>query len=43
MPEDQETCPKHGERQVIGFDWQETLEVVPPKLIVRRTGIPKLA
>jgi transposase len=28
---------------VIGYDWQETLEVVPPKLIVRRTGIPKLA
>ena len=28
---------------MIGYDWQETLEVVPPKLIVRRTGIPKLA
>jgi len=25
------------------MDWQETLEVVPPKLIVRRTGIPKYA
>ena len=28
---------------MIGYDWQETLEVVPPKLVVRRTGIPKLA
>ena len=43
VPEDQKTCTEHGERQVIGYDWQETLEVVPPKLIVRRTGIPKLA
>jgi transposase len=43
VPEDQKTCVTHGERQVIGYDWQETLEVVPPKLIVRRTGIPKLA
>ena len=43
VPEDRKTCPTHGERQVIGYDWQETLEVVPPKLIVRRTGIPKLA
>jgi len=41
--EDQKTCATHGERQVIGYDWQETLEVVPPKLVVRRTGIPKLA
>jgi len=43
VTEDQKTCSEHGERQVIGYDWQETLEVVPPKLIVRRTGIPKLA
>lgn len=43
VPEDQKSCPTHGARQVIGHDWQETLEVVPPKLIVRRTGIPKLA
>lgn len=42
VPEDQKTCATHGERQVIGYDWQETLEVVPPKLVVRRTGIPKL-
>ena len=43
VPEDQKICAEHGERQVIGFDWQETLEFTPPKLIVRRTGIPKLA
>jgi len=43
VPEHQKTCATHGERQVIGYDWQETLEVVPPKLVVRRTGIPKLA
>jgi transposase len=43
VPEDLKTCAEHGERRVIGYDWQETLEVVPPKLIVRRTGIPKLA
>jgi transposase len=30
-------------RTASGYDWQETLEVVPPKLLVRRTGIPKLA
>lgn len=43
VPEDQTTCPAHGEREVIGYDWQETLEIVPPKLVVRRPGIPKLA
>ncbi|MFN9367568.1 MAG: IS66 family transposase [Planctomycetia bacterium] len=43
VPEAQKTCATHGERQVIGYDWQETLEVLPPKLVVRRTGIPKLA
>ncbi len=43
VPEHEKTCATHGERQVIGYDWQETLEVVPPKLVVRRTGIPKLA
>ena len=43
VPENQKTCAAHGERQVIGYDWQETLHVVPPKLVVRRTGIPKLA
>ncbi|MEN9665632.1 MAG: hypothetical protein RLZZ326_1995 [Planctomycetota bacterium] len=43
VPADLKDCPTHGEREVIGFDWRETLEIVPPKLIVRRTGIPKLA
>jgi len=43
VPEDKRICPTHGERKVIGYDWQETLEVVPAKLLVRRTGIPKLA
>jgi transposase len=43
VPEAQKNCATHGERQVIGYDWQETLEVLPPKLVVRRTGIPKLA
>jgi transposase len=41
--EAQRSCPTHGERKQVGMDWQETLEVVPPKLIVRRTGIPKYA
>jgi transposase len=41
--ETQRSCPTHGERKQVGMDWQETLEVVPPKLIVRRTGIPKYA
>ena len=43
MPEPQKSCAVHGERQVIDYDWQETLEVVPPKLVVRRTGIPTIA
>jgi len=43
VPEHHKTCAAHGARQVIGYDWQETLEVVPPQLVVRRTGIPKLA
>jgi transposase len=43
VPDDQKICATHGERQVIGYDWQETLEVVPPKLVVRRTGIPTIA
>ena len=43
VPEDQKACPEHGEREVIGYDWQETLKIVPPKLVVIRTGIPKCA
>ncbi len=41
--EAQRSCPTHGERKLVGMDWQETLKVVPPKLIVQRTGIPKYA
>jgi transposase len=43
VPEDKKICPTHGERKVIGYDWLETLEITRPKLVVRRTGIPKLA
>ena len=43
VPEDKKTCHSHGERKVIGYDVQETLEAVPAKLVVRRTLIPKLA
>jgi len=43
VPEDKKVCPTHGERRVIGYDWQETLEVKPAELFVRRVGIPKLA
>jgi hypothetical protein len=28
--EDQKTCAEHGERQVIGYDWQETLVSATP-------------
>ena len=41
--ETQRSCPTHGERKLVGMDWQETLKVVPPKFIVQRTGIPKYA
>ena len=41
VPEDQRFCPEHGERTVTGFDWQESLQIVPAKLVVVRTGIPK--
>ncbi len=37
------TTPTHGQPQRVGMDWQETLEVVPLKLVVRQTGIPKHA
>jgi transposase len=41
VPEDQRFCPEHGERVVAGHDWQESLQIVPAKLVVVRTGIPK--
>ena len=37
------TCPTHGEKKLIGYDEQETLEFLPPKLQVRVTRIPKFA
>jgi len=42
-PEEVTHCVTHGERKVIGYDRQETLEFVPPKLKVRVTLIPKYA
>ena len=42
-PEDKKTCRPHGARRVIGYGRKEPLEVVPAKLVFRRTGIPKLA
>jgi transposase len=43
VPEDQKTCPEHGERQFIGYDQQEKLVVIPPQMIIERTLIPKYA
>jgi transposase len=43
VPEDQKTCPQHGERKVIDYDVTETLELVPPQLRVRVTKYPVLA
>jgi transposase len=37
------TCPTHGERKIISYDYQETLEFERPKLRVRRLKIPKFA
>jgi transposase len=42
-PDETKYCAAHGERKVIGYDRQETLEYVPPKLKVRVTVIPKYA
>jgi transposase len=42
-PEGVKHCGTHGERKVIGYDRQETLEFVPPKLKVRVTVIAKYA
>jgi transposase len=42
-PDETKHCVTHGERKVIGYDRQETLEYVPPKLKVRVTVIPKYA
>ncbi len=42
-PDEVKHCATHGERKVIGYDRQETLEYIPPKLKVRVTVIPKFA
>ena len=43
VPEEMKTCSTHGERVIIGYDYQETLEFERPKLRVRRLKIPKYA
>ncbi|MEX0669870.1 MAG: transposase [Pirellulales bacterium] len=43
VPEDQRVCPEHGERQIIGHERLETLEMIPASFRVRVTLIPKLA
>jgi len=40
-PDEVKHCATHGDRKVIGYDRQETLEFVPPKLKVRVTLIAK--
>jgi transposase len=39
--EELKNCPTHGERQLMGYDRTETLEIVRPKLRVRVTLYPK--
>ena len=43
VPDELQTCPTHGQRKVIGYDYVETLEFTRPKLRVRRVKIPKFA
>jgi transposase len=43
LPEEAKFCATHGERTIIGYDRQETLEYEPPKFKVRVTVIPKMA
>ena len=43
VPADKKFCPEHGERQIIGYDRLETLEIIPISLRVRVTLIPKVA
>lgn len=43
VPDDVRFCATHGERKIIGYDQQETLEYIRPQLRVRVTLIPKLA
>ncbi len=39
--DDLKNCSTHGERQLIGYDQTETLEILRPKLRVRVTKYPK--
>jgi transposase len=43
VPDEMRVCPEHGPREVIGYDYTETLELTPLKLRVRRTKYPKFA
>jgi transposase len=43
VPDALRTCPEHGERQVIGYDYTESLEFLPPQLRVRVTKYAKFA
>jgi transposase len=41
--EEQQTCPRHGQRQIIGYDMTETLMRDPPRLWVLQRKYPKYA
>ena len=42
-PESVRFCSTHGERKIIGYDYQETLMFEQPQLWVKRLAIPKFA
>lgn len=42
-PADQQTCPTHGARTLIGYDITETLKLKRPELFVEVTKYPKYA
>lgn len=42
-PADQQTCPTHGARALIGYDITETLKIKRPELYVEVTKYPKYA
>ena len=43
VPEAEQQCAQHGQRQMIGYDTTQTLEFQRPKLRVRVTKYPKFA
>lgn len=43
VPESLRFCATHGERTIIGYDYQETLMFEQPQLWVKRLAIPKFA